>query len=94
MEALDGYVAHAIADLAQHTEVDADDIEVVSFQRVVWPNGAQGCPKPDLAYTQAEVEGYRIVLRIGESEFSYHGRSGHPPFRCDDPDLRLMRVIA
>lgn len=78
--------AAAIADLAAHANVGEDEIEVVAHDEVTWRNGALGCPQPGMAYTQALVEGYRIVLRAKGQEYAYHGADGRPPFRCDDPD--------
>jgi hypothetical protein len=39
-----------------------------------------------MMYTQALVDGYRIVLRVGGDEVTYHGANGKPPFRCDHPN--------
>jgi len=77
--------AIAIADLAAHTGVEAGDIAVVTHERVTWRNGALGCAKPGDSYIQMLVAGYRIVLRAGAKQYSYHGADGEPPFRCDRP---------
>jgi hypothetical protein len=81
----DGPLAAAIADLSRDTGVDPDDIRVVAHEQVTWRDGSLGCPKPGMFYTQALVEGYRIVLRAGGEEVAYHGSAGKPPFRCDHP---------
>ena len=81
----DGPLAAAIADLSSDTGVDPDDIQVVVNQEVTWRDGSLGCPKPGMFYTQALVDGYRIVLRAGGEEVAYHGSFGKPPFRCDHP---------
>lgn len=81
----DGPLAAAIADLSSDTGVDPDDIKVVVNQEVTWRDGSLGCPKPGMFYTQALVDGYRIVLRAGGEEVAYHGSVGKPPFRCDHP---------
>ena len=59
--------------------------EVVVAERVTWPDAALGCPRPDELYTQALVEGYRIVLAVDGNRVAFHGAEGEPPFRCDDP---------
>ena len=74
--------ALAIADLAAHTGVDPADIDVVAHEQVTWPDGSLGCPKPGYSYTQALVDGYRIVLRAGAEDYAYHGADGQKPFRC------------
>ncbi len=81
----DGPLAEAIADLAGRTGADPDAIEVVMHEEVTWPDGSMGCPRPGMMYTQALVDGYRIVLRVNGDLVSYHGANGHPPFRCDTP---------
>jgi hypothetical protein len=81
----DGPLAAAIADLSRDTGVDPDAIQVVVNERVTWRDGSLGCPEPGMMYTQALVEGYRIVLRAEGEEVAYHGSTGKPPFRCDHP---------
>ena len=78
-------VAQAVADAAERTGQDADDVEVVRFEQVTWPDGAIGCPEPGEMYTQALVEGYRIVIAVGDEELTYHGADGQEPFLCEDP---------
>ncbi len=78
-------VIEAIVDAAERTGQDADDIEVVVFEQVTWPDGAVGCPEPDGVYTQALVEGYRVVLDVGDQQLTYHGADGDAPVLCEDP---------
>lgn len=75
----------AIADAAERTGLDEDDIELDELSMVTWSDGAIGCPQPDVMYTQALVEGYRIVLDAGGTRLHYHGASGEDPFLCEDP---------
>ena len=70
-------------DLADH--LGTADIELISHENVTWPNGALGCPKPGMMYTQALQPGYRIVLRAAGNTWSYHGRRGGAPGRCERP---------
>jgi hypothetical protein len=82
----DGPLAAAISDLARETGVDPDDIGVVAHDPVTWRDGSLGCPEPGKMYTQALVDGYRIVLRVDGKDVTYHGATGRPPFRCDHPN--------
>jgi hypothetical protein len=75
----------AIADAAERTGVAESDIEVEELSMVTWPDGAIGCPEPDVMYTQALVEGYRIVLDADGTQLHYHGAIGEDPFYCEDP---------
>lgn len=58
-------VTAAITDLAEHLDIAAEDVAVVSYEDVTWPDGALGCPEPGMSYTQALVPGTRLVLEAG-----------------------------
>jgi predicted small lipoprotein YifL len=76
----------ATADAAERTGVAEDEVTFVSFEMVTWPDGSLGCPEPDTMYTQALVEGYRIVLEADGTPLTYHGALGDDPFYCAEPD--------
>lgn len=78
-------VDQAVVEAGGEAGVDPDEIEVLVAEEVTWPDGALGCPQPGEMYTQALVEGYRIVLDVAGEEVHYHGARNDPPFRCDDP---------
>lgn len=78
----------AIADLAQRLDVDPDGIEVVSVDEVTWPDGGLGCPEPGMMYTQALVDGSRIVLRADGIRHEYHSGGSRDPFYC--PPARVQ----
>ncbi|MFO7960400.1 MAG: hypothetical protein R6U94_05595 [Nitriliruptoraceae bacterium] len=82
-------VTLAIADAAERTGLAEDDIEVEDLSMVTWSDGALGCPEPDVMYTQALVEGYRIVLDADGRQLVYHGALGDDPFLCEDPQEPL-----
>jgi hypothetical protein len=76
----------ATADAAERTGVAEDEVTFVSFEMVTWPDGSLGCPEPDMMYTQALIEGYRIVLEADGTQLTYHGALGDDPFHCAEPD--------
>jgi hypothetical protein len=78
-------VDQAVVEAGGEFDVPPEDIEVLVAEEVTWPDGALGCPEPDGMYTQALVEGYRIVLEVDGREVHYHGARGEPPFLCEDP---------
>jgi hypothetical protein len=84
----DDPVSMATSSLAASEGVDPADITLVTHEKLTWRDGSLGCPEPGKMYTQALVDGYRIVLRAGGEEYFYHGAANEPPFRCDDPDPR------
>ena len=75
----------AVTDLANRLGIPEGDIEILAQEKVTWRDGSLGCPKPGMMYTQALVEGSRIVLRVGGRDYSYHSKAGKPPFYCEDP---------
>lgn len=87
-------VTEAIADLAAHLELSPDDVTVVSYEDVTWPDGSLGCPQPGMSYTQALVPGARLVLEAQDREFSYH--SGREPglVRCDNPQQPVTDAVS
>lgn len=69
----------ALADASRHSGDSSPTLEVVSAERVVWRDGSLGCPRPDRAYTQALVPGYRVVVRTRGGLLDYHaGLRGEP----------------
>jgi hypothetical protein len=75
-------VDQAIADLAMRESLSSDDIELVSFEEVTWPDSSLGCPHPDMRYRQVPVDGARIILRSKNGLSTYHSGGGRPPFQC------------
>lgn len=78
-------IEFALADAASASGVPQDDIRVLLAERVTWNDGAMGCPEPGGMYTQALVDGYRILLSVDGAEWAYHGQDGQDPFHCEDP---------
>lgn len=71
--------------LAARLSIDPARITVAAAEHVTWPNGAAGCPRQGMSYTQALIDGYRIVLRADGVEHHYHGVKNSEPFYCARP---------
>lgn len=80
-EMLDELLAQAAGD----TGVPEGEIMIVTAESVTWSDGSLGCPEPGMAYTQALVPGYRVVLDVAGEEIHYHAGSDGEFFACDDP---------
>ncbi len=78
-------VAAAIADLARRTGADPAAITIVSAEAVTWNDGALGCPQPGMAYTQALVDGYRLILSLNGVTYAYHAAVRGDVFYCERP---------
>ena len=46
---------------------------VISAEAVTFPDGSLGCPQPGMVYTQALVDGYKIVAEAGGKTYDYRG---------------------
>ncbi|GAA4688047.1 hypothetical protein [Nocardioides nanhaiensis] len=75
----------AIADLAQRLGVAPEEVTVTSSEAVTWRDGSLGCSEPGMMYTQALVEGTRIVLESGGTSYEYHAGGNRAPFLCEKP---------
>lgn len=87
---LEQVVAAARADAARRSGRAAEGLQLVSAERVTWPDGSLGCPRPGMAYTMALVPGFRIVLSAAGERYDYHAdQRGQlvlcPPGRAADP---------
>ena len=65
-------VEAARADAARRSGLPAAQLQVVTLESVTWRDGSLGCPRPDMAYTQALVPGYRVRLQVGSEVWDYH----------------------
>ena len=76
-----------LADAAERTGVDVDDIEVVQAEAVTWSDGSLGCPEPGMFYTQALVDGYHVIVDAGgeELDFRVTGNGGFVLCEQDRP---------
>ena len=81
----DDSVAFAVADLAFRLGVPEADIVVVEQLEMMWRDGSLGCPQPGFSYTQALVDGSKIVLEHDDTSYSYHLGRGRAPFLCENP---------
>jgi hypothetical protein len=78
-------VAAARAELAGRLGIPASSLAVVSVTSATWPNGALGCPKPGIMYSQIVTPGYRIILAAGGQNYEYHSGRGNNVVSCTLP---------
>ncbi len=75
--------------LADHLGIGVDEIELLLIEEVTWRDGSLGCPQPGMAYTQALVNGSRLILEAEGREWHYHSGGGRDPFLCLTPQEPL-----
>jgi hypothetical protein len=73
-----------VAEVARIAGVPADQVTVISAEEVTFPDGGLGCPVPGMAYTQALVDGFKIVAEAGGKTYDFRG-SGSTFRQCTNP---------
>ena len=84
-EVPDALVRQVVDEAAARAEVDPSEVVVVAADAVTWSDGSLGCPEPGMAYTQALVPGYRVVVEAGDGEMSFHASGSGDFVFCEDP---------
>ncbi len=60
-----------LEDVLERSGADIEDVKVIRAENIVWPDGSLGCAKPGEMYTQAQVQGYWVVLEVGGETYDY-----------------------
>lgn len=60
-----------VADAIERTGSRDPGIVLVLAEVVTWNDGSLGCPQPGGSYTQALVDGYRVVFETPEGVLDY-----------------------
>jgi hypothetical protein len=79
-------LAELLDSAAAETGVSRDEISVVIAEAVTWSDGSIGCPEPGMGYTQALVDGYRVILDVAGEEIAYHASLAGDFRACADPE--------
>ena len=78
-------VHQAIADLAGMLGISATEVTVARVEEVTWRDGSIGCAVPGMMYTQALVDGQRVVLTAQGKQYEYHSGGSRSAFYCEKP---------
>jgi len=71
--------------LARTLNVPADQLTLQSSEEVEWSDGALGCPKPGMMYTQALVPGFKLTYTDGTRTYDIHtDNSGNQIIWCNN----------
>lgn len=63
--------------------VAPEAVQVISAENVTFNDGSLGCPKPGVQYTQALVDGMRVVVAVGGRTYDYRFGTGDTPVLCE-----------
>lgn len=80
-------IVQAKEDLAKRLGVQISEIELLSFEEVVWPDSSLGCPQPGMAYAQMLTPGFLIILSVDDQAYEYHASRGTEVIYCENPEL-------
>ena len=74
-----------LADLDERIggDLDASTVTLVSVEETTWNDGSLGCPRPGEVYTQALVDGVRVVVEHDGTEYDYRVPNGGEPRLCE-----------
>ncbi len=70
---LEAKIAEAIRLVERDHGVDPAELEVVTAERVSWPDSSYGCPRGEQTYEPGPFPGFRVVLAHGKRDFTYLG---------------------
>lgn len=84
-EVPDDLLAEIVAAAAEFASVDVAAIQVIVAEEVTWSDGSLGCPEPGMAYTQALVPGYRVILDAGGERLSFNAARDGRFVACENP---------
>jgi hypothetical protein len=76
---------HVLDLAAAESGLGRTTLVIVSAEAVTWNDGSLGCPKPGVMYTQALVDGFRVVVAAGDRQLDYHMSQTGQPRLCQGP---------
>ena len=77
------WIKLARKDLAEQLKIQAEEIELVSFEYVTWADASLGCPQPGMFFIQLPIEGYRLILEFQGNAYAYHSDKEGNMLLCD-----------
>jgi len=58
--------------LAEQLDLATPRIHLVDIQAFTWPDSSLGCPVAGQTYTTMNIDGYRLLLAVGDTEYLFH----------------------
>lgn len=78
-----------LKDLSERIHVTREGIIVIQDQSIVWNDGSLGCPQPGVFYTQAQVNGYWVILEAEGKRYDYRVADRGYFFLCNNGFLPI-----
>jgi len=70
-------------DLSKRLGIDISAVFLIKSTSITWNDGSLGCPAEGKDYTQAQVNGYKIILEAQGGEYIYHSKGLNDFIWCD-----------
>ncbi len=86
-EVPDDLLQKIFADLEKQSGTNRSEFALLTAESAQWPDGSLGCPEPGQMYTQALVDGYRIVIGITDQKYDYRASEKGFFKLCPGPGL-------
>lgn len=86
----DAIIVAIVEDAALRFEIDPSAVEVISAESVTWNDASLGCPEEGVLYSQALIDGYRVVVAGAEQNLDYRVDSNGQFRVCDDPSENAL----
>jgi hypothetical protein len=85
-------IIQAKEDLAERLGISPNQIALLSFEAVVWPDSSLGCPQPGMRYLQVPMDGALMRLGVDTEMYFYHSGGAQDPFLCEQTSQIIPRV--
>ncbi|MCZ2110526.1 MAG: hypothetical protein LC118_13325 [Dehalococcoidia bacterium] len=80
-------------DMAKRGNGTIDDISILSYREVTWPDGCLGIVKPGQVCAQALVDGFMVRAGAGGKVYRYHGANGQFTNASLEPEATLTNPL-
>jgi len=81
-------LAGARQQLSTTLDIPPRRVMLAEMNLVIWPDNSLGCPQAGQSYTAMRLTGYRLVLRVEDTEYIYHSDTERL-VPCDPEDVVL-----
>jgi len=65
-------VALAQRRIAEQLDLPIRRVLLVEATPIIWTDNSLGCPQPGQTYTPVQIDGYRIVVAVGDTQYIFH----------------------
>ena len=73
--------------IASERDLPTSRIHLVDIYAVTWHDSSLGCPTEDQDYIAIDIDGYRLVLKAGDSEYIFHTDFDRPVLCAADNEV-------